>query len=105
MQSVLTSRTATPAFSCQCEVLNSIGLFDDLGARSRAERKQRTMPSFLVAKDVVKSYGGGAAKTWAVRGASLELEAGGFCAIVGPSGCGKTTLLSLFGALDRPDSG
>lgn len=63
------------------------------------------MPKFLVASDIVKSYGEGAAKTVAVRGASLELETGTFCAIVGPSGCGKTTLLSLFGALDRVDAG
>jgi putative ABC transport system ATP-binding protein len=63
------------------------------------------MPSFLIARDIVKSYGEGAAKTCAVRGVSLELDAGSFCALVGPSGCGKTTLLSLIGALDRPDSG
>ena len=63
------------------------------------------MPSFLVARDVVKSYGAGAAKTVAVRGVTLEIAAGSLCALVGPSGCGKTTLLSLIGALDRPDSG
>src|SRR5688572_2356981 len=63
------------------------------------------MSSFLIAKDVVKSYGAGAAKTHALRGITLELEAGCFCAIVGPSGCGKSTLLSLIGALDRADSG
>jgi putative ABC transport system ATP-binding protein len=63
------------------------------------------MTSFLSAKAVTKAYGQGAAKTVAVRGVSLELEAGSFCALVGPSGCGKTTLLSLIGAMDRPDSG
>lgn len=63
------------------------------------------MPKFLVATDILKSYGAGAARTAAVRGVSLELETGTFCALVGPSGCGKTTLLSLVGALDRPDTG
>ena len=62
-------------------------------------------PSFLVVTDVTRSYGEGEAKTWAVRGASLEIHTGTFCALVGPSGCGKTTLLSLIGALDRPDTG
>ncbi|HEY1301511.1 MAG TPA: ABC transporter ATP-binding protein [Stellaceae bacterium] len=55
----------------------------------------------LSARALVKCYGGCAA----VRGASLEIEAGDFISIVGRSGSGKSTLLAMLGALTRPDSG
>jgi len=38
-------------------------------------------------------------------GLDLEMERGGFFALMGPSGSGKTTLLNLIGGLDRPDGG
>lgn len=40
-----------------------------------------------------------------LRNVSLQIEAGGYTALVGHSGCGKTTLAKLLLLLYRPDSG
>jgi ABC-type lipoprotein export system ATPase subunit len=70
------------------------------------------MPSFirkggdviLSAQSLTKRYGS-APGYEAVRGASLELQAGEFVSIVGRSGSGKSTLMAMLGALTRPTEG
>jgi putative ABC transport system ATP-binding protein len=59
----------------------------------------------LIAKNLTKTYLSGGHPLTVLKEVSLEVEAGGFLAIIGPSGCGKTTLLGLMAGLDLPTSG
>ena len=52
-----------------------------------------------------KWFGDGAARTHAVKDASLEANFGEVLYVVGPSGSGKTTLLSMISGILRPESG
>ncbi|HVY54648.1 MAG TPA: ATP-binding cassette domain-containing protein, partial [Thermodesulfobacteriota bacterium] len=59
----------------------------------------------IAADDLVKWFGEGEAKTYAVRGISFEARFGEMLYIEGPSGSGKTTLLSMISGILRPNSG
>ena len=61
--------------------------------------------SILSARELTKDYPMNGAAVHALRGASLEVQAGEYVAIVGPSGSGKSTLLQLIGGIDAPSSG
>jgi putative ABC transport system ATP-binding protein len=62
-------------------------------------------PVVVSAEGLVRRYGEGATAVEALRGVSLDIEAGCMTAIMGPSGSGKSTLMHLLAGLDTPTEG
>jgi len=55
--------------------------------------------------ELTRRYGDGETAVDALKGVSLDVQAGQLTAVMGPSGSGKSTLMHILAGLDEPTSG
>jgi putative ABC transport system ATP-binding protein len=88
------------------------GLFSRLLPGSRSPSVPATAPAALVRTGptlegvgLLRSFGSGESKTFAIQNVSLGMDRSQMNLLMGPSGSGKSTLLAVLSALLRPDGG
>jgi putative ABC transport system ATP-binding protein len=75
-------------------------------AVARVDLPAAAAPASVVsARDLVRRYGEGDTAVDALRGVSVDIEAGRLTAVMGPSGSGKSTLMHILAGLDKPTAG
>ncbi|MGH7902216.1 MAG: ABC transporter ATP-binding protein [Thermodesulfobacteriota bacterium] len=63
------------------------------------------MENVIELNNIHKIYRVGDIDIHALRGITLNINAGEFVSVMGPSGSGKSTLMNIMGCLDKPSSG
>ncbi len=76
---------------------SSQDLHDSPGSAARA--------AVVQARDLGRIFGEGDTAVAALRGVSVDIDAGRLTAVMGPSGSGKSTLMHILAGLDKPTSG
>ncbi|MDG2477005.1 MAG: ABC transporter ATP-binding protein [Phycisphaerales bacterium] len=61
--------------------------------------------ALIECRNLTRTYRRGSEEITPLQDLNLDIESGGFVALMGPSGSGKTTLLNLLAGIDRPTSG
>ncbi|PKM95058.1 MAG: ABC transporter ATP-binding protein [Firmicutes bacterium HGW-Firmicutes-1] len=63
------------------------------------------MKKIIMGENIVKSFGEGDEKCYALDGVSIEINEGEFVSVMGPSGSGKSTLMFALSGMDGVDGG